>query len=501
MFVSYLLGKSDGCPKNPEWAAEITGIAAAEISELARRMAGKKTLITVSHSLQRAEHGEQPVWMGLVLAAMLGTIGVPGAGYGYSLGTMGNIGKRAPVVPVPSLPQGRNAVSTYIPVARIADMLLNPGTEYDFNGQRLTYPDIRLIYWAGGNPFHHHQDLNRLHKAFSRPDTIIVHDPYWTATVLHADIVFPSTVTLERDDISGSSEDSYLSPMHHVIEPYAQARDDYEIFAEIADRLGLRREYTEGLTSAEWIRKLYDQLRTQLAAKGYTAPPFEEFWSAGELELPTHDGFAEWLQRFREEPSSAPLKTPSEKIEICSETIAGFNYADCGGHPKWMEPIEWLGSSLTDRFPLQLIANQPAGRLHSQLDFAAYSMETKVDGREIMRIHPAEASKRDIRDGDLVKVFNERGGFLAVARLTTDQHPGVVQVPTGAWYDPVDLRGEPEGLCVHGNVNTVTRNIGTSRLAQGCTGQLCLVQVERFRGHPPRGRGYGPPVLDMDYAP
>ena len=160
-FEAYLLGKSDGCPKNPEWTAEITGIAAAEISKLARRMAGKKTLITVSHSLQRAEHGEQPVWMGLVLAAMLGTIGVPGAGYGYSLGAMGNVGKRPTIVPMPSLPQGRNAVSTYIPVARLADMLLNPGTEYDFDGQRLTYPDIRLIYWAGGNPFHHHQDLRQ----------------------------------------------------------------------------------------------------------------------------------------------------------------------------------------------------------------------------------------------------------------------------------------------------------------------------------------------------
>lgn len=500
-FEAYLLGTTDGRPKNPEWAAEITGIPASEIRDLARRMAGKKTLITVSHSLQRAERGEQPIWMGLVLAAMLGTIGVPGAGYGYSLGTTANIGKRAPIVPMPSLLQGRNAVSTFIPVARIADMLLNPGEEFEFNGLRLSYPDIRLVYWAGGNPFHHHQNLSRLRKAFSRPDTIIVHDPYWTATTLHADIVFPSTVTLERDDISGSSEDYYLSPMHRVIEPYAQARDDYEIFAEIADRLGSRQEYTEGLTSAEWVRKLYDQLRTQLAAKGHTAPPFEEFWSAGELELPTHGGFSEWLQRFREEPSRAPLKTPSEKIEIYSETIAGFNYADCGGHPKWLEPVEWLGSSLADRFPLQLIANQPAGRLHSQLDFATYSMETKVDGREVMRIHPDEALKRGIRDGDLVKVFNERGGFLAVARLTADQHSKVVQVPTGAWYDPVDIPGEPEGLCVHGNVNTVTRDVGTSRLAQGCTGQLCLVQVQRFEGNPPVGRGYGAPVPDKKQAP
>ncbi|HEX2828769.1 MAG TPA: molybdopterin-dependent oxidoreductase [Burkholderiales bacterium] len=494
-FENYLLGKDDGCPKSASWAEPITGIPAAQIRELARAMAAKHTLITISHSLQRAEHGEQPVWMGLALAAMLGRIGMPGAGYGYSMGTTGNVGKRPPIVPMPSLPQGRNGANSVIPVARIADMLLNPGAPFDFNGQRRNYPDIRLVYWAGGNPFHHHQDLNRLRKAFSRPETIIVNEPFWTSTVLHADIVFPSTVTLERDDISGSSEDNFLTPMRRVIEPYAQSRDDYEIFSELAARLGTYETFTEGLTSAEWIRRLYEDLRTQLATKGHEAPPFDEFWNSTELELPTHDGFAGHLRRFREDPSAAPLQTPSGKIEIFSETIARFGYADCAGHPRWFEPHEWLGSPRVRDFPLQLVSNQPSSRLHSQLDFATYSQETKVDGREIMRIHPDEAASRGIADGDVVKVFNDRGAFVAVARLSSDLHPGIVQVPTGAWWDPVELPGEAEGLCAHGNVNTVTRDVGTSRLAQACTGQLCLVQVERYRGVPPTGRGYGPPAL------
>ncbi len=72
-------------------------------------------------------------------------------------------------VPLPTLPQGQNAVPDLIPVARIADLLLNPGQAYDFNGRRLTYPDIRLVYWAGGNPFHHHQDLNRLRAGVLPP--------------------------------------------------------------------------------------------------------------------------------------------------------------------------------------------------------------------------------------------------------------------------------------------------------------------------------------------
>ncbi len=156
---------------------------------LARRAAERRTLITCSQSLQRAEHGEQPVWMGVVLAALLGRIGLPGAGFAYALGSIANTGKPEVAVPVPTLPQGRNSIADFIPVARISDLLLRPGEAFDYDGQKLTYPEIKLVYWAGGNPFHHHQDTHRLREAFARPETIIVHDSAWTATARHADIV------------------------------------------------------------------------------------------------------------------------------------------------------------------------------------------------------------------------------------------------------------------------------------------------------------------------
>ncbi|MBV8525687.1 MAG: molybdopterin-dependent oxidoreductase, partial [Acetobacteraceae bacterium] len=204
VFERYLLGEGDGQPKDPGWAAPITGVSAETIRALARRLAGRRVLVTVSHSLQRAEHGEKPVWMGAVLAAVLGQIGLPGGGYGYAMGAIGYYGRRNNAVPSPTLPQGRNGVSAFIPVARIADMLLNPGGEYRYNGRTLTYPDIRVVYWAGGNPFHHHQDLDRLREAFARPDTVVVHDLAWTATARHADFVLPCTMTLEREDIGNS---------------------------------------------------------------------------------------------------------------------------------------------------------------------------------------------------------------------------------------------------------------------------------------------------------
>jgi biotin/methionine sulfoxide reductase len=196
IFEAYLLGRSDGQPKHADWASAICGMPANEIIGLARHAAGRRTLITCSQSLQRAEHGEQPVWTGAVLAAMLGQIGLPGGGFAYALGSTSNTGKPPLAVPLPTLAIERNSMADFIPVARIADMLLHPGEAFDFNGQRLAYPDIRLIYWAGGNPFHHHQDLNPLRDAFARPDTVIVHESAWTATARHADIVLPATVTL-----------------------------------------------------------------------------------------------------------------------------------------------------------------------------------------------------------------------------------------------------------------------------------------------------------------
>src|SRR5262249_25479255 len=91
-FIAYVRGESDGVPKTPEWAAQLSGIAADDLRQLARRMAKARTLVTVSYSLQRAEHGEQPVWAALALAALLGQIGLPGGGFGHGYGSMGDLG-------------------------------------------------------------------------------------------------------------------------------------------------------------------------------------------------------------------------------------------------------------------------------------------------------------------------------------------------------------------------------------------------------------------------
>lgn len=488
VFERYLRGESDGQPKDAAWAAAITGVTEEEIVALAKRLHGRRALIVVAHALQRAEHGEQPVWMGMVLAAALGQIGLPGGGYGYALGAIAYYGRRFNAAPVPTFSQGRNPVRDFIPVARIADMLLKPGEKYRYNGETRTYPAIKLVYWAGGNPFHHHQDLNRLRQAFARLDTLVVHELAWTATARHADFVLPCTMTLEREDIGGNSNDPLLVPMHPVVEPYGEARDDYAIFADLAERLGAREHFTEGRTVWQWLEHLYEPTRAALAAEGLPAPSFAEFWASQGYELPQEPDDGGRLRAFRSDPAGKPLPTPSGKLEIFSETIAGFGEADCPGHPTWLGPINQPSAAA----PVVLIANQPRTRLHSQFDFGGHSSEAKHRGREVARMHPDDAAARGIADGDIIRLWNERGACLAAVRITDGIRQGVIQLPTGAWYDPVDSE-EDKPLCVHGNPNVLTRDIGTSALAQGCTGQLTTVQVERFDGNLPPIQAYEPP--------
>jgi len=492
-FAAYLSGAADGQPKSAEWASAISGVPAETIHDLALRLKGKRSLVVCAQSLQRAEHGEQPVWMGVVLAAMLGQIGLPGSGFAYGLGSIGNIGKPAVGIAIPKFPQGVNAVGDFIPVARIADMLLHPGESYHFNGRERHYPKIRLLYWAGGNPFHHHQDINRLRRAFAQPETVIVHESAWTATARHADIVLPATMTLERNDIGGASDDPLLTAMHQLAPPPGQARDDFDILTGIADRLGFREAFTGNRSSNEWLSELYGQLKQNLIDRGHPCPDFERFWQDGEMRLPLRISAAGHLAAFRENPQAAPLPTPSGRIEIVSTAIEGFGYDDCLAHPTWFAPREGHASAYAADYPLQLIANQPATRLHSQLDFGNTSIASKVAGREPIRIHRSDAAARGITEGAVVRVFNSRGTCLAGAVLTSDIAAGVVQLATGAWYDPADAAAA-DSACVHGNPNMLTRDAGTSQLAQGCSGALTQVEIALFIGPVPPVKAFDPPL-------
>jgi len=483
-FESYLLGHADGQPKNAAWAAAITQIDADDIRNLARRMAATRTLVTTSWSVQRADHGEQPIWMTVVLAAMLGQIGLPGGGFSLGLGAISGIAMPLPDnLPRPTLPLGANAVTNHVPVGRVAEMLLNPGSELDYDGRRIRLPHIRLIYSVGGNPFHHNTNLNRFLRAWQQPETVIVHEPWWSPPAKHADIVLPATTTLERNDIQASELSRFYIAMYQAVPPFASSRNDLDIFAELADRLGFGSSYMEGRDEMGWLAHMYEGARERARALGYSPPPFDEFWETGSYEFPPPDECPCFLGAFRRDPDANRLSTPSGKIEIFSETIARFGYDDCPPHPSWIEPAEWLGGAQADRFPLHLLSHQPSVRLHSQLDPSRLSAASKIRGREPLRMNPVDAQGRGLRSGDTVRVFNDRGSFVAALEIVDHLKAGVVQIATGAWFDPAEP-GRPGALEKHGNPNVVTNDHGTSRLGQSSVAQTALVEVERLAAAP-----------------
>ncbi len=242
---------------------------------------------------------------------------------------MNSVGNPRQEGPAPMMSTGPNPSGLSIPVARISDMLLNPGQPYRFQGETLHYPDIHMVHWAGGNPFHHHQQLNRLVEGWQRPDTVVVQDIVWTPAAQMADIVLPATTTLERNDIGGSSRDRFVLAMHQAIKPQHQARNDFDIFADLAERLGYRDTFTEGRNEMQWIAHLYQQCATAHQRKGIDFPSFEEFWQRGFVEIPEGaNPISLWMisvpirRPIRLKPPAAKSNSSARPLQTTSWTIS-----------------------------------------------------------------------------------------------------------------------------------------------------------------------------------
>ncbi|WP_223427043.1 molybdopterin-dependent oxidoreductase [Tateyamaria pelophila] len=470
---AYLVGDHDDEPKDAAWAAARTGVAAGDIRALALRMAAGRTMISVAAGVQRTDFGEQPMWMAIALAAMLGQIGLPGGGYTVGYGVNANIGNVERPFRWGTLPQGINPVRDFIPVAMISEMLLNPGGSYSYQGQQRTFPDTRLVWWAGGNPFHHHQDLNRLHDAFQTPETVIVNDLNWTATARHADIVLPIAAAQERTDFGAGKSDNALVPMPQLITPQGEARVEYDIYADLEARLGSDAAFTEGKSSDEWIDDIWEITRARAKEAGLALPDWQAFIAGDVIHLPDPSPAQVFLSEYRADPVAHALPTPSGRIELFSETIAGFELPDCKGHPYWYPPRDRVADEAGD-FPLAMLSGQPKTRLHSQLDNGAYSLSQKIAGREPVLLHPDDAEERGIKSGDVVELFNNRGRCLAGARVTDEISPGCVFLWTGAWYDP-DFDA-PQARDRHGNPNVLTHDLRTSSLTQSPAAHSAMIE-------------------------
>ena len=498
-FADYLLGQKDGEAKSAEWAAAICGVSADKIRELADIFHKNTTMLMSGWGMQRQQFGEQKHWMLVTLAAMLGQIGTPGGGFGlsYHFANGGNPTRRAAVLASMqgTVKGGVDAVDK-IPVARIVEALENPGAPYQHNGMDRHFPDIRFVWWAGGANFTHHQDTNRLIRAWQKPELVVISECNWTAAARHADIVLPATTSFERNDLTmtGDYSNQHLVPMKRVVAPRDEARDDFEVFAELSERWepGGRARFTEGKNDLQWLETFYNIAGQRGAPMGVTLPSFERFWQDNELiEMPENAQNAAFVRfsDFRADPLANPLKTPSGKIEIYSERIASFQYSDCPPHPMWLAPDEWHGNAQPGQ--LQLLSAHPAHRLHSQLNHTSLRERYAVAGREPITLHPQDAQARQIRDGDLVRVWNARGQVLAGAAVSEDIKPGVICLHEGAWPD---FAPEAGGICKNGAVNVLTKDIPSSRLGNGCAGNTALAWIEKYDGPALTLTAFDPPA-------
>ena len=456
-----ILGEADGRPRSPDWAAPLTGISADALTRIARKLSEGPALINLAWSLQRAVAGEQPYWAALVLAVLSGQIGQPGCGLACGLSAVSSVGNPLRRLQGPAFDQGRNPIADFIPVARITEMLERPGETIIYNGQTLTLPDIRLIWWAGGNPFHHHQDLNRLARAWQRPETVIVHESVWTATAHHADLVFPSALPTERDDIAASSRDDWIVRSSRVSAPPDGVETDHAVLRRIAEHLALARAFDGGLSEAAWLERLYDGYRATYPE----LPDWPDFCARGYAQLgqPEARDVVQPLEAFCADPAAAPLSTPSGRIELMPALLTSSDTR--------------LGAPLTDvrpsdagedpTLPLRLLSPQPETRLHSQLDGAPAATLARRDGCEVARAHPDELARAGLDSGTRALLDNARGTVLVVIEADPALMPGHVVLPTGGWYRPGMIGGRRVDL--GGNPNTLTRDAGSSDLSQGAS--------------------------------
>jgi anaerobic dimethyl sulfoxide reductase subunit A len=419
---SYLLGLADGVRKTPEWAAAITGVPADTLRRLAIAYATEKpAALQCGYAPGRTIHGEQFHRAAYALAALTGSIGTPGGNSGVSNGATGRGGIR-------SLPPGPNPANARVATPLLADLLTR--------GKAGGYPaDIKMVYSIGGDLFNQAPNVTKTMAAAERLEFMVVHDHFVTPTARYADILLPATTFWERNDVHTpwAGAGHYAIFMQQALPPMDECRNDLDICAELARRLGL--EGYSDRTEEEWLRELTKD----------TIDDFDRFRAQGLARLPAPDDALAFAREIRD-PERHPFSTPSGRIEIYSMAIAATpDPYGLGAIP----PIPtWLPDPEEGTYPLRLVTPKSRARTHSIHD--NQPILARAD-RDDVWIHPVDATARGIVDGQLVRVFNGRGATMLPARVTDRISPGCVSIKEGAWFTP-----DPEGRDTRGCANAVT---------------------------------------------
>ncbi|NLF78597.1 MAG: molybdopterin-dependent oxidoreductase [Chloroflexi bacterium] len=477
-YKDYILGTgADGVAKTPEWAATITGVPAGKIIQLAREIAlSKPCFVTQGWGPQRQANGEQNSRAIPMISILTGNIGIPGGGTGARESGFG-------IYPT-GFPTLANPVKTYISVFNWPDAITH-GPEMTalkdgvIGKDKLDVP-IKFIWnYAGNCLINQHAEVN-LTKSILEDDTlcemIVVIDVHMTPSAKFADILLPDTTSFEKLDIAVNGDTSsmgYAIFCEPAIEPMFETMHVYDMCAEIAKRLGVEEQFTEGRTVEDWLRYCVDETRKN----NPDWPDFESFREMGIYKVTNPGEPYVAYQAFREDPEANPLITPSGKLEIFSARLHDIGQTweleegdVITGLPIYAETWEGLNDPLREKYPLQLISAHYKQRTHSTYGNVPWMKEAAP---QVVWINPIDAEPRGINNGDMVVVYNDRGRSRVSARVTPRIIPGVAHLSEGAWYSP-----DSDGVDQSGCANILTR-YRPSPLAKGDPMHTCLVQVEK----------------------
>ncbi|MGI1659718.1 MAG: molybdopterin-containing oxidoreductase family protein [Desulfitobacterium sp.] len=420
----------------PEYASEITGVPAQEISDLARTYATIKPAMIDSgmSGAQRTSHGVYFVQSLLYLSALTGNLGLLGGGVndtgGFAHGT--NVAINAPYQP--------NFVGK-IPATKLGEYL----------SEGKPYP-IRAIYWQGKG-FGQVPNTNRLVEGFKKMEFIVVQEHFFGDAASFADIVLPVATLFERYDVMCASRSYYYHLMDKAIEPFMEAQSDGWIYTELAKRLGFGELFDK--TEEEWIDIVMSKTGLTVESLRKSGPVW--IWSDPQLN--------KYKVKWEKPPftffKDTPFKTASGRFEFHAS-----RWEDMGFEPmvEFYKPEESKETApeLFEKYPLSLVANKIRTKVHST--YAIMPWLSEIYPKGWVTISNVDAEARGIKDGDMVEVFNDRGSVKVAAHVGSGIRPGVVAMPNGWWMQ--------QGYC-----SSVLSNDFTHPLTYGHSLNSSLVQV------------------------
>ncbi|EFU3021804.1 molybdopterin-dependent oxidoreductase, partial [Escherichia coli] len=466
--VAYLFGAKDGIHKTPEWAEKITHVPAQSIRQLARDYATTKPAALIQGwGPQRHICGERTARGSTLLASITGNVGIKGgwaAGYGGSSNRKFCVGPDMPENPV----QAKISIMNWMQAADDASKV----TPQDgLKGVDKLDSNIRLLFSLAGNYLaNQNPDVHQAAKLLedeSKIEFIVLSDLFMTPSAKYADVLLPETSFMERWNIGETwGTASYLILSEKLIEPDFERRTDYDWLRDVAKKLGVEAEFSQGRDEKQWIEHIWEQ--TRLAMPDENLPDFATLQKTRRhlFKSAPHIAFEANIR----DPQNNPFPTPSGKIEIFSKRLFDMQDPEIPALSHYVLAFEGPEDKLTAKYPLQLITWKGKNRANSTQYANPWLQEVQT---QKLWLNPQDAKQRGISEGDSVKIYNDRGVSIIPVEITPRIIPGVVAMQAGAWWQP-DAQGIDRGGCA--NVLSSTR---ITALAKGNSHQTMLVEVEK----------------------